>query len=256
MAILNCFPAGGGAKLNVKAYSAVGGLPASDKAGAAAVITALPVGSGFASAAAPASPASGDVWIWLGGTSLAPIHLSGGVTLHPRAAYRYSGSAWVLLPCYVYTGSAWVEVTLSLYDNGAFILEPGVELILGDTLTLQAVRIYMFDSAGRGETSFIRVYFANSIDLTNVTTVKMILDWATANTSSGHYVKLEIGSNKTGTVVASAQAGTPGTGITLSVNVSALDGSYYIGAYVYGPPAGSDSYPSNTVYIQKVYLEK
>ena len=112
------------------------------------------------------------------------------------------------------------------------------------------------NSVGRGETSYIRVYFTNSIDLTNVTTVKMILDWTTANTGSGHYVKLEIGSNKTGTVVASAQTGTPGTGITLSVNVEALNGSYYVGVYVYGPPTASDSYPNNTVYIQKAYLEK
>ena len=256
MAVLSCFPSGGGVKLDVKAYAAVGNLPATAKAGSVAVITSASIGAAYASASAPASPATGDVWVWLGGVSPAPVALGGGITLHPRAAYRYVGSVWALLPCYVYTGGAWAEITLSLYDNGAFFLEPGVELITGDTLTLQEARIYLYDAAGRGETSVLRVYFVNAVDLTNASSVKLVFDWTSVSTSPSHYARLEIGSNKTGAVVASAQTGTPAAGVTLSVNVSALSGSYYVGLYVYGPPSASDAYPNNTVYVQKAYLEQ
>lgn len=256
MAVLSCFPAGGGAKLNVKAYATMGDRPASASAGAIALISPTAVGNAYASADAPASPSDGDVWVWLGAASLAPAAVGGRITLHPRAAYQRAGGVWAIKTAYVYTGSAWVEITLNLYDNGAFILEPDVELIAGDTLTKQPARIYAFDSAGRGETSSIRAYFSNSIDLTNISTVKLVFDWITVSTASGRYVRLEIGSNKTGSVAASAQTGTPAAGVTLSVNVSALSGSYYVGAYVYGPPAASDSYPSNTLCIQKAVLEK
>ena len=247
---------GGTSSLSVKAYSAVGNLPSSASAGDIALITALSVGEAYAGADAPASPSAGTVWVWTGSKSLQTIPLTGTITLFPRAVYRWSGSAWVLLTSYVYSGTAWVEITLSLYDNGAFILEPGAELITGDALTLQATRIRVTDQAGRGETGFLRMYFANPIDLTNITTVKIILDWTSTGTSSSKNVKLEIGSNKTGTVVASAQSAASGTSITLSVNVSALSGSYYIGVSVSGPSAASDSYPYNEILVQKAVLEK
>lgn len=247
---------GGASSLSVKAYSAVGSLPSSASAGDIALITALSVGEAYAGADAPAPPTTGTVWVWTGSKSLQAIPLTGTITLFPRAVYRWSGSAWVLLRSYVYSGTAWVEITLSMYDNGVFILEPSAELILGATLTLQATRIYAQSTAGRGEVSQLRVYFANSIDLTNISTVKIIIDWATSGASSSKVLKLEIGSNKTGTVVAYAQTSATGMNITLSANVAALSGLYYIGIFAYAPPNSDSDYPSNTIYIQKAYMEK
>jgi hypothetical protein len=256
MAILTAFPAGGGAKLNVTAYSAAGSLPASDKQGAIAVITSAAIGAAFASADAPASPSGGDVWVWLGGTSLAPAALNDKITLHPRAVYQRISGAWTLRTAYVYTGGAWVEITLSLYDNGSFLLAADCELILGDTLTKQSNAIYLIDGAGRGEVSYARAFFTNAVDLTNVSTVKVVADWSTSGTSASKFFRLEIGTGKPGTVVAYATVAANGTNMTVSVDVSALNGSYYVGVFGYGPPSQTDSYPSNLVYVHQCYLEK
>jgi|GEM_PF-6971812 len=254
MGIIIAFPAGG-AVLRVKAYPAASALPGSERAGAVAVITNAALRKVYASEEAPASPETGDVWVWLGSGSRGGIALGQRILLPPRAVYVcYSGS-WVRKEAYVYT-TAWTPITLSLYDNGAFLLASDVELITGDTIGKQSTRIYAADQAGRGETSRMRVYFANGIDLTNASIVKMMLDWTVEYSDSRAFVRLEIGSDKTGTVAAYALTHTTGSNLTLSVNAAALSGLYYIGVYAEAPANADNAYPRNTVYIQKTWLEK
>lgn len=122
MGVISTFPAGGGAKLNLKAYASASDLPASEKEGAVAVITSTAIGDVYAAADAPTAPAAGDVWVWLGGSNRCEIDLGKNILLPPRAAYQYSGSAWTALDSYVYTASAWVQVTLYVYYYGSEIL--------------------------------------------------------------------------------------------------------------------------------------
>ena len=244
----------GGAKLDITAYSAVGSLPASEAAGALAVITSTALGDVYVSADQPSSPSSGDVWVWIGGDSLAPIALTDLFTIHPRAVYQYNGSAWVLLESYVYTGSAWQEVTLFLYEDGTFfIVSAGMTKTIGDTVTLNSTYIYCADGSGRGEYGRLRVYFSDVVDLTDVDIVTMKYDWTTSG-GSNPYFRLEIGTNKTGSVVAYTQSSSQGTNKTTSVNVASLSGLYYIGFYGVMPPNSDSDHPGTFVNIKQCYL--
>lgn len=254
MSVISAFPAGGGAKLKATAYSTAANLPASAKEGALAVITSTAIGDMFVSADQPTSPSSGDVWVWIGGDSLAPIALTDLFTIHPRVVYQYSGSAWVLLESYVYTGSTWQEVTLFLYEDGTFfIVSAGMTKTIGDTVTLNSTYIYCADGSGRGEYGRLRVYFSDVVDLTDVDIVTMKYDWTTSG-GSNPYFRLEIATNKTGSVVAYTQSSSQGTNKTTSVNVASLSGLYYIGFYGVTPPNSDSDYPGTFVNIKQCYL--
>ncbi len=242
MAILSCFPAGGGAKLNVKAYAAVGNLPASDMEGAIAMITSTAIGDVYASADAPVSPASGDVWAWLGGESLAPVVLGDEITLHPRAVYQWSGSAWVLRESYVYTGSAWVEVTLYVYDNGAEILATISKHSASDAncyITKESARILvrLYTTL---DYKYMWVSTDNAIDLTDVSTIRFKIS-GTINTQLGG-----IGSVRNSHAAYVALTGDN------TLDVSAYSGLYYINFYYYIPNSGG----TQTGYINEIELER
>lgn len=253
--MMSFFP-GGTFRINSVAAANYASLPTGMRKGTLGVITALALGSAYALTAAPASPAAGDLWVLVGSQSLAPIQANQMITLYPRAVYQWTGSAWVLREAYVFTSSVWVQITLNLYDNGALFLATGFDKIIGDTLTLMSTRIYLFTQAGRGETAVVRGYFSNAIDLTGIHTVKIVLDWSGPSSEVSKVLRLEIGSNKTGTLAAYAQITAPGTNLTVSVDVSALSGFFYIGVYATSPAHLDSDYPSNTVQIQKCSLEK
>jgi len=222
----------GGAKLDITAYSAVGSLPASEDVGALAVITSTALGDIYVSADQPTSPSSGDVWVWIGGKSRAPIALTDLFTVHPRACYQYSGSSWILRESYVYAVSAWVELSLAIYDYGAEILSNMTARSFGGNryasveYTEQAAAVYVrrLDSGDWG----YRCYSTDeAIDLTDISTIRLTY----TKTSSDFAMTLYIsGTNTSYSATASATTGT-GTVVTKNLDVSAYTGLYYIGLY-------------------------
>ena len=220
----------GGATLDITAYAAVGNLPASDKEGAVAVITATAVSDVYASADQPASPSSGDVWVWIGGKSLAPIALTDSFTLHPIAIYQYGGSGWVLKKSYVYTNSAWVEVTLDLYNAGTYFLGGSLSTVAAryapnSFVTDGATSIYLY--ADKTNTfTYIYAGFDNAIDLSNVSAIKITFD-QTISSDAGAII-LGISADKSMTLTASASSTGTGTNKTLLLDVSAISGAYYV----------------------------
>lgn len=249
MSVLSYFPGGAGAALNLKAYAAAGNLPASAAQGAVGVITAAAVGGVFASASAPSSPANGDVWVWLGGTTRAPMALGERITLAPRAVYQRVSGAWAIKPAYVYTGGAWAEVSLHLYDAGSHLLASGETAIYTDKggWTQNEANLYLWCHDG-SYTSKFYMGFSTPVDLTNVSAVKMYVNHnqATGSPKFGLYVCSALSMTK----IAYAESTTAGYK-TLTLDVAALSGMYYIAAYV---EAAVNGYSNG--YIHQVYLER
>lgn len=239
----------GGAKLDITAYSAVGSLPASEAAGALAVITSTALGDVYVSADQPSSPSSGDVWVWIGGKSRAPIALTDLFTIHPRALYQYNGSAWVLLEGYVFPGSHWVEITLAIYDHGLEILEIIDITSLGSNtnnvpFTKEAAAITWSGSSTYGSNRYL--YTSNAIDLTGIDAIQL----AYSISGSNPFIKIVIAASQSTTVIA-YQSGTVGSGQTAQLDVSSFSGTYYIGVQ-----AGFGSSGSETGSITELTLIK
>ena len=254
MASVSVFPCGGGAKLKVTVYSAVGNLPASAKEGAVAVITSTAIGDVYVSADEPASPASGDLWAWIGGQSAAPVDLTDLFTVHPRAIYQYSGSAWALLESYVYTSSAWVEVTLYLYDNGEFLLSSGATEVYSygtyNVFTIGELSLYIYAYHG-GSHCIETIGFDTPIDLTDVSQIKIycsIISLVQGNNGAGF--KLGISPDKSRSLSAAVYRTTNATGLTMTLDVSAYSGLYYVMLEAYGNDSGAKAY----AYVQKAWL--
>ena len=241
---------GAPAALSVTAYANVGILPASAAAGDIAVITALSLTSAYAGATAPSTPSTGNIWVWTGSTSRQTIPLTDKITLFPRAVYRWSGSAWVLLVSYVYSGSAWVELSLYLYDAGSYILASSSSLMYNNRggWSQNTSNIYLWVHDGSYSSQF-NMGFSPYVDLTNVSTIKMYI-WHSACTSSSERFNLHVASSLSTTNVATTYSASTGYK-TLSLDVSALSGYYYICASV---SAAIGNYSNG--YIYQVYLER
>lgn len=253
IAIIN---AGGGGSLglSVAAYANTGSLPASGVAGDIAVITSDAIGTAYAGAVAPTSPATGDLWVWTGGAALVTIPLTDQIRLSPRAVYRWSGSVWVLLVSYVYSGSAWVQVSLYAYDDGVEVLSTfsiGNRSRTNNTLTKYATNMVMFREFGGGATSVISVMSDVALDLTDITTLKIKYTRTGLTTGTTSLVV----ANSRGTYVwVASSAMAVATEAIVSVNVASLNGLYYVGLYSDGP--SSESAPGVTVTVKEIWLEK
>jgi hypothetical protein len=249
MGILNFFP-GGDSSLNAVAYSSAANLPASADAGTLAIITSTALGIAYASAEAPASPAAGDIWVQLGTNSVAPVVLTDEITLDPLSVYQYVSSAWVFRISYVYTGSAWKILSTYLYDDGAFILANDIAVVASTngSLTKNANNIYMSASRGEGVNAYCVAGFDTKINVTNISKIKAYLNHSW--TSSGAAI-LGVSLNKSTTLAASVTSTSSGLQ-TLSLDVSALTGEYYVMLRVqdYG-----DWYTADTITVYEVYYE-
>lgn len=245
------FNHGGGAPvdLNITAYASAGSLPANAAAGDIAVITALSLTSAYARATAPSTPSTGNIWVWTGSTSRQTIQLTDKITLFPRGIYRWSGSAWVIMTSFVYSGSAWVQLSLAVYDTGNEILSPMTQRAFGGnnysyvTFTEQAAAVYGLRT-NTGDWGYRCYSTDNTIDLTALSKIRMTYTRTTDFTMT-LYVS---GINTSYSATASA-GGSAGTNLTVDLDVSALNGLYYIGVY-----AGCWNNLTGSGYIYKIEL--
>ena len=250
MAMFSYFPGGAGvAALDITAYADVGSLPASADEGAIAIIIVNDIQHAYASADEPENPVAGDVWVWTGSKSLAPVALDDSIILHPRAVYRYNGSSWALKEGYVYTDNSWVELSLAIYDYGAEILSAMTQRSFGGnqcttvTYTEQSAAVYILRTS-TGDWGY-RCYSTDDlIDLTDISTIQL-----TYTRSSNLTITLYVsGTNASYQATASA-SGSAGSNLTLNLDVSALSGSYYIGLY-----SGCWNFENGNGYLHKLEL--
>ena len=236
--------------LNITNYADAGSLPASSAEGAIAIIITNDIVTAYASAEEPDSPVTGDVWVWIGSHSQAPVAFDEFITLHPIALYRYNGSTWVVKPGYVYTGGSWVELTLYVYNNGEEIFstfstygtEPDVTYIMQSAF-IEGRAVYDVNAVYKW------LYTDDPIDLTNLSTIYI------KSSGSGTYYSAWFGVDgaRDGSAFTSQVVlGTAET--TRSLDVSSLSGEYYLGIK-FGHTANAGS-GGERLYVNEIYLER
>jgi hypothetical protein len=249
---------GGGAtaKLKITAYDAYASLPSSTDAYDIGVITTAAIGDVYATASAPAAPASGDIWIRLGAQSTQPILIGKGmIELYPRAVYQYISGVWVIKPAYVYSGTAWVIISLYIYNAGTELLSPVNATNQGYsynsvTITKQAAAIKYQHAAQSGRW----VWTDNTVDITDAATLNVRYT-ASYITGYGKYLVIaadpgNVGNSTPNVSYAMAALTLPTSNVTngvASLDVSAHSGNVYCGVYFYNPSG-------YTEYIYDLYL--
>jgi len=249
MGMITMFPAGGGAKLNIKAYASALLLPASAKEGAVGVITSTALGDVYALSSAPASPVAGDIWLLVGASSVAPIALTDEFKLYPTQVTQYNGTTWDQRISYVYTGGAWVPLSTALYDYGTFILANDIDTIqtINGSIGKASDHITVTASRGEGIDAIAVGGFDVPIDVTNLSAIKAYINQTYSASPGGVYLGLSVGKNTS----FQASAASTSTGVkTLTIDVSALSGNYYVMLKAYNQGGW---YSSVQMYVYKVY---
>ena len=240
--------------MDITAYAAVGNLPASDKEGAVAAITAIPIKDIYAQGSEPGSPVTGDVWVLIGASNMTPIQIEEKFIVYGRAVFQYNGSGWELLDSYVYTSNAWAQMTLFVYYYGAFILADSFSrayyaggncyiVINEDNIRFRVTN----DSNNYGR---IDGYTTIAIDLTDIRTVK-IKYCSPTDTRVANNMRLEVAAVRGSTPTAYA-ALAPSANGTGSLDVSGLSGLYYIGYHAETKNLSYGMYGDHYIYELKL----
>ena len=136
---------------------------------------------------------------------------------------------------------------LVLFDNGEYAEETGGWNKTGKKLSLSASTTSMDGDEDNAYTN-------NPIDLTGYNTLRFILDSTSSSRDQGRLVG--VGSSKTGTGFNAKLniTNSSGTG-EKSIDVSQLNGEYYVKAYCQAWPEENGAWATTTLTISKVWLE-
>lgn len=213
----------------------------------------------------PESPAAGTVWIATGTTSPAPFNALKKNTLmvYPDSVSQYVNGAWEKKDAWIYQNSTWKQISWSwLYviQNGVIITPPGFSTFgyTGNT-TLPTI------TAGDGyqqiasTTNSNAVATDSAIDLTNITTVYAdinLVKVTQSTTAKWKGISLAVlnavgvaNHNALTNAIIEQQLTTTVGEQTLSVDVSSLTGSYYIGLTV-----SSNGTSGSTIQAKNIWL--
>ena len=234
----------GGAGLN---FNVVGGTaqPTSPKENTVWVNTATGISSWVFSATQPSSPSAGMVWFQAGTSAPASFNAlkKNNITVYPNGCKQYVSGAWQSKTAKTYQGGTWKEWATYLFKEGSGKQVPfTVANMDNGSVNIGNDYIYMYaPSGGYGEKSF---YTTNKVDLTNVKTILFDLKVDVGDVTVG------VGSQINATTApqtASTKVGACARKL-VSVDVSSLTGSYYVGAQ-------SGDY-AKTAYIYNIYYSK
>ena len=192
------------------------------------------------------------MWILTGAASVVPIALTDEITLYPQLVYQSMNAAWVLREGYVYSGSAWVSLSTHLYDHGDFILASDISVVSvsNGALGKNADNVVLLCSRGEGVDAYCVAGFDTPIDVTNIATIKAFINHSDSTSGGGAYLGVSL--NKSAAMQASVYSTSAGW-ITLSLDVSALTGAYYVMLGVYDQ---GDWYTTEAIYTYEVYYER
>lgn len=248
----------GGAKagLAVLAVSSAAGLPASAQDNTVAVVTALAVGTATASASAPDAPQNGDLWLLLGSQSMSPFTLPGAksVVLHPRAAYQRVADAWAVVTAYVRLGGAWQPLSLAIFDQGVDVLASLQPTNSGYNYPSTTVARSGQDIlATRTATSGRMVWTLTALDLSNISAIKCLATLSGTQYTADLAVALtrySPGNAYPNNAMYAAYTDLAmNATATATLNVSALNGFYYVGFALHGVSGAYER-------IHKVWMER
>ncbi len=221
---------GAGITLKTAIYPAVGNLPASAEDGTLAVITATPLGIITLDTAQPTAAVAGDLWLSTLFVGRAAIQLSEKplARAYPFTAAQYIGGVWTFTRAFVYHGG-WVELRAWLYDMGNNHPENGgawavdyIESGYG-SVVFNAQNIALTRTIAGSRTS---VKKADPIDFTPANTLKLVLK--KTSTAATGYVNVIVDNGTTTLATLTASTWAANEERTLSLDVSALNGAYYL----------------------------
>ena len=264
MAIFNMVGCGG-SSLN---YEVVGGTstPSSPSENTIWINTSTDITSHIFSVTEPESPESGMVWISVDTYSPVafPATEENPVMVYPISAKQYASGAWVNKTAKSYQNGAWVEWLAYLYNGGNLFedLTGGLATTLlkwdssvggtgNATITYNADNIVI---AQNGTSKGCAVHFANKIDLSKFTTLHFdgLLQDAGSDTPQRCALSIwsDFGTYKETNRVAYLGADRLDSEKTL--DVSKLNGRYYIGFYLFTHNLNNKA---SSVTMRKMWLE-
>ena len=253
---------GSGSELNFKV---VGGAtqPGNPTENTIWVNTDAAITAWLFSASTPTSPVAGMVWITTAATGSVNANLlkKNAVTVCLTSAKQYIGGSWANKAAYIYQGASWVQFSSTLvylfnYGDECTSVTGGYRAIakalVSGTEGYVAVPTITKYSDGSRKISATNgdggiYYTAYKIDLTKYTKLKFygrVVDPSGYN-RAGICVWSNIGSYSSSNRSAFS-TGNDGSNTTRTIDVSKMNGTYYIGFCVY-----SSSY----VTMNKMWLE-
>lgn len=226
----------------------VGGTtaPANPQEGTIWIKTANPITSWAASATAPGSPVNGMVWLAEGSVSNAPQNVlrRGTLMIYPNAAYQYSSGVWTACEAMSYLSGAWVPWLYVLYKDGdenatltggwaaSSRAESSDSAAYTDTptLTRNASNLVMTPS-GAQNYGRVAMQIVTPVDFTAMRSLTMQYDTSGSYNDSASVLSVISPSTQywgAGSAAASAALGSAGTNKSITIDVSALTGSYLV----------------------------
>ena len=234
-----------GASLNFKV---VGGLtqPSGPSENTIWVPTSAKITAYAVTPAEPAEPVDGMVWIKTGAASNVSFNAlkKNEIAVYPNACYQFNNGAWQPMAAKIYQNKTWKEWRTYLYNlgdecvavTGGWVAK-ALKRASGTnakepTITKLENRIEFSGNAQNGGV----VHTANKIDLTSASVLKIDGELVPA-AATGFWATLcvwsEFGSTYQDNLAAYHDATSKETG-EITIDVSALSGSYYVGFALYG----------------------
>lgn len=245
---------GGGLNFDVVAYDTEEALlAATPKENTIGIITTTAISSWIFSATEPETPEEGVVWISVATSSAVAFNAlkKNGIQVYPLSAKQYVSGAWVDVTAMSYQGGEWGEWFPGyLYYKGNEFEETtgGLEISVGRTTGYsEGVGTKGNDSIildCSEKSTAIEAVTANKIDLTNYSTLKCNVK---SFTNWGRFV---ITSTKVHDGDGVSYKDFTGVGVN-SLDISGLNGSYYVCVYTHYSYNGSASY----VEFDQLWLE-
>lgn len=212
------------------------------------VNTAAAVSGWVFSAAEPESPTEGLLWIQTGTSASVPIniHRKNTLMVYPTACRQYVSGAWVSREAKTYQDGGWKDWSLYLYNSGQTGLEISFDTEQSSVGTLTASYIHMESTNKYSGTVTMKT--SPAVDLTPYTVAKIQIE----NTGSYATMTVGFGTVQDDCSAASWQYKGEMTKQTVTIDISSLTGSYYLGAK---RTTNSDSRAVGVTKIHSVVLE-
>lgn len=257
---MRCFLHGNGSSGAALNFRVIGGTsqPTAPRENDIWVNTDTGITGWIFSATKPDNPTEGMVWFATGVTSGAAFNAvrKNGIVLYPMAAQQYVGGTWKKIPAKTYQGGTWRSWwSGQLYDNGeeypditgdlvAYALDFSGDTNKAPTITRNDDSIVITTNATNYSGGL--AYWEKKFDLTDYNVLKF--NGYCYDSSQNRAKILVLSEIKESSVVAS---GVPGTVEgDVEIDISALEGEYYVGFSVSRGSGGN-----NTMTIKMVDLD-
>ena len=215
------------------------------------------------SASEPENPVDGDVWITIGTASMVAFNAlkNNSIMVYPMTAKQYIGGAWVGVTAKSYQGGAWVDWFPYLYSPGNECedITGGWVCKAWQMSTDAGSATQTFNIARNGDNlTFTKtgqvgavMHTANKIDLSNAKNIHFNGEMYPGSTGrwAGFFVWPDLnGRYWSSNAVKQVQCSNNTTKSEFTLDVSDLDGAYYIGFGIY--------HDTSKIVMEELYMQE